>query len=152
NGVIARNVGGGTSWKNTVWQLNPAVPGKTPSLLRDVILFDLVDGVGVNDQIHGGADDDLTFGQRGYGRLFGDDGIDEIVGGFGNDFIDGGAGADILLGDQGQILRAFNADGSALLNSDGSWHRDVVLEEVATVAGIVSISSSKTVSRTGLAS
>ncbi|MGB3415081.1 MAG: calcium-binding protein [Mesorhizobium sp.] len=152
NGLIARKVVGGTSWKDTVWQLDPPVPGKADSLLRDVIRFDLIDGVGGDDEIHGGADDDRIFGQRGDDSLYGDDGIDEIVGGLGSDTIDGGAGVDYLLGDEGQILRAYNADGSALLNSDGSWHRDVVLEEVATLVSIVSLSSSKTVSRTDLAS
>ena len=29
----------------------------------------------------------------------------------------------------GQIVRAFNADGTPRLNSNGSWHRDVFLEE-----------------------
>lgn len=152
NGLIARKEVGGTSWKNTVWQLNPAVPGKAPSLLRDVIRFDLEDNVGGDDEVHGGDDDDRIFGQRGDDRLFGDNGIDEIVGGLGSDHIEGGAGVDYLLGDEGQILRAFNPDGTALLNSDGSWHRDVVLEEVATIVSITSISSSKTVSRANLAS
>lgn len=150
NGIIARGVVGGTSWKNTVWRLNPAIPGKAPSLLREVVLFDLADGVAGNDTIRGGADDDRIFGQRGNDTLYGDDGIDEIVGGLGADTIDGGAGNDIVLGDAGQILRAFNPDGSAVLNSDGSWHRNVVLEEVATITGMVALSSNKTISRNGL--
>ena len=43
--------------------------------------------------------------------------------------VDGGAGVDYLLGDEGRIVRAYGRDGSAILNSDGTWHRDVVLEE-----------------------
>ncbi|MEP6565327.1 MAG: hypothetical protein ABJB10_09315, partial [Mesorhizobium sp.] len=152
NGLIARKVLGGVNWKGTIWQLNPAVPGKAPSLLRDVIRFDLIDGVGGNDWIHGGDDDDRIFGQRGDDRLYGENGIDEIVGGLGADLIEGGAGVDYLLGDEGQILRAFNADGTALLNSDGSWHRDVVLEEVATIVSMVALNSNTAVSRTDLAS
>ena len=105
NGVIARNIIGGTSWKNTQWQLNPVVPGKAASLLRDVILFDHVDFVGGADNIHGGDSDDRIFGQRGNDSLFGDNGIDEIVGGLGSDVIEGGAGADIALGDEGQITQ-----------------------------------------------
>ena len=152
NGLIARKVVGGTDWRSTIWQLNPPVPGKAPSLMRDVIRFDLIDGVGGNDWLHGGDDDDRIFGQRGDDRLYGENGIDEIVGGLGADLIEGGAGVDYLLGDEGQILRAFNPNGTALLNSDGSWHRDVVLEEVATVVSVTSISSSKTIARTNLAS
>ena len=37
------------------------------------------------------------------------------------------------------IVRTFNADGTPKLNSDGSWHRDIVLEDYGTVTGTLEI-------------
>jgi Ca2+-binding RTX toxin-like protein len=64
-----------------------------------------------------------------------------IIGGAGSNNINGGASDDIILGGYGKIVGAFNPDGSELLNSDGSWHRDVVTEEVGSITGTVELDS-----------
>ncbi|MBK8083037.1 MAG: hypothetical protein IPK28_03915 [Devosia sp.] len=151
NGIIGRTIIGGTSWKDFVYKLNPVVPNRPAALIRDVVLFDHADFVGGDDEVHGGAGEDRIFGQRGDDRLYGDADADEIIGGLGGDTIDGGAGTDILLGDEGQIVRAIDGNGAAILNSNQTWHRDVVLEEVASIGGLISLSSNLAVSGTGLA-
>ncbi|WP_236960944.1 beta strand repeat-containing protein [Methylobacterium durans] len=138
NGIITRNVLV-DDVKAVAWQMNPGTFADT--VRRDVMRFDLIDFVGGNDLIDGGAGDDRLFGQIGDDRILGGDGSDEIVGGLGRDTIDGGAGLDILLGDEGRIVRAYAQDGSAVLNSDGTWHRDVVLEEIGTVTASIATDS-----------
>ena len=64
-----------------------------------------------------------------------------IIGGGGSNNINGGASDDIILGGYGKIVGALNPDGTELLNSDGSWHRDVVTEQVGTVTGAVALDS-----------
>ncbi|WP_348641977.1 calcium-binding protein [Methylobacterium sp. WL9] len=134
NGVITRNVLL-DDVKTVTWQRNPGSFADT--VMRDVLRFDLIDFVAGNDTIDGGAGDDRLFGQMGDDRIAGGDGSDEIVGGLGRDTIDGGAGVDYLLGDEGRIVRAYRTDGSAVLNTDGTWHRDVVLEEIGSVTGSI---------------
>src|SRR6202035_1295714 len=65
-----------------------------------------------------------------------------IIGGGGSNNINGGASDDIILGGYGKIVGALNPDGTELLNSDGSWHRDVVTEEVGSITGTVALDSS----------
>ena len=60
----------------------------------------------------------------------GQDGDDEVIGGLGNDRITDGSGNDISDRGMGTDSRAFNADGTPRINKNGSWHRDVLLEEV----------------------
>ena len=114
-------------------------PAPFADLKRDVFLFDVIDGVGGDDTMHGGAGADILYGQRGDDTMYGDDGSDEVIGGLGDDEMHGGAGADFMLGDQGYFVRAVNEDGSARLNSDGSFHRDCVLEDVGTITGMVAL-------------
>ena len=58
-------------------------------------------------------------------------GVDSIIGGNGSDTITTGDGDDIVLGDNGEIVQAFGANGLPMLTSDGTLHRDVVLERSA---------------------
>ena len=145
NGVITRNVLV-DDVKSVTWQRNPGVFADT--VMRDVLRFDLIDFIGGNDAIAGGAGDDRIFGQMGDDLIYGEEGSDEIVGGLGRDTIDGGAGVDYILGDEGRIVRAYGRDGSAVLNSDGTWHRDVVLEEIGTVTAAIATDSQTGAART----
>ena len=137
NGMILRQVLV-DDVKHITWQMDPA---PFAAARREVTLFDLIDGVGGGDHIMGDAGDDRLFGQTGDDWIEGGDGADEIVGGLGSDRISGGAGNDMILGDLGRIVRAYRPDGSALLNSDGSWHKDVVLEEVGTITRVIATDS-----------
>ncbi|MER2250684.1 hypothetical protein ABS772_12255, partial [Methylorubrum podarium] len=145
NGVITRNVLV-DDVKSVAWQRNPGPFADT--VTRDVLRFDLIDFVGGDDAIAGGAGDDRIFGQMGDDLIYGEEGSDEIVGGLGRDRIDGGTGVDYLLGDEGRIVRAYGQDGSAVLNSDGTWHRDVVLEEIGTVTAAIATDSQSAAART----
>ncbi|MFF9468200.1 MULTISPECIES: hypothetical protein [unclassified Methylobacterium] len=145
NGVITRNVLV-DDVKSVTWQRNPGTFADT--VMRDALRFDLMDFVGGNDAIAGGAGDDRIFGQMGDDLIYGEEGSDEIVGGLGRDRIDGGTGVDYLLGDEGRIVRAFTTDGAAVLNSDGTWHRDVVLEEIGTVTAAIATDAQSAAART----
>ena len=68
-------------------------------------------------------------------------GNDSIIGGDGNDNITATDGADIVLGDNGEIVQAFGASAAPVLNSDGTLHRDVVLEEIGTITGSIMLDS-----------
>lgn len=59
-------------------------------------------------------------------------GEDEVYGELDEDTLFGGSGADFMLGDVGVLIREFNPDGTPRLNENGSWHRDVFLEEVGS--------------------
>ena len=74
--------------------------------------------------------------------LLGGAGGDELIGGLGNDDLQGEAGNDLLIADLGHVLRTKNADGSFRLNSNGSIHRDVFLEEMASVTAELDIDNS----------
>ncbi|TVS20405.1 MAG: calcium-binding protein, partial [Planctomycetaceae bacterium] len=108
-------------------------------IIREVTLYDDIDGIGGNDTIRGGAGSDIIYGQRGDDVIEGVGGDNDIIGGLGNDILRGGDGNDILIGDVGRIVPAFNADGSPRLNEDGSWHRDVLLEDIGRVIGMIPI-------------
>ncbi len=111
----------------------------TGVVIRDIVRFDNIDRVGGNDTLFGDNGQDILLGQRGDDTLDGGAGDDELIGGLGNDTLHGGDGRDVLLGDEGTIVRTFNADGTPKLNSDGSWHRDIVLEDYGTVTGTLEI-------------
>ncbi|MBE9030746.1 DUF4347 domain-containing protein [filamentous cyanobacterium LEGE 11480] len=100
-------------------------------VIRDVVRFDDIDGISGNDFLRGDAGDDILYGQRGDDTIEGNAGDDELIGHLGNDTLRGGDGNDTLLGDVGTIVRATNADGSPRRNLDGSWHRDILLTDVA---------------------
>jgi Ca2+-binding RTX toxin-like protein len=77
----------------------------------------------------GGAGRDILHGQRGADRIDGQSGDDNIFGELGSDVLFGGDGNDVVLAEAGQILPIFNADGSPVVNADGSWRRTIVLED-----------------------
>ncbi len=111
-------------------------PAPFADVIRDVTLFDDVDGVAGNDVILGGAGNDILYGQRGNDVIQGGAGDDELIGGLGDDVLLGEEGTDILVGDTGVISRAWNADDSPTLNPNGSWHKDVLLTDVGVVTGV----------------
>ncbi|WP_374624712.1 calcium-binding protein, partial [Devosia sp.] len=121
-------------WKTVDWERGYWGAGRVyGAIIRDVLRFDLSDYVGGNDILGGGRGDDLIYGQRGNDTIDGGGGLDDLVGGMGSDTIRGGGGNDILIGDEATIYKAFDGNGSARLNTDLSWHRDIVLEEVGVI-------------------
>ena len=135
NGQICRQVLV-DDWRSMVWARNPA---PFNDLIRQVTTYDEL--LGGNDYISGGNGMDRLFGQAGNDTIIAGSGSAEIVGGLGSNYIDGGSGNDIIVGGEGRIVRALNPDGTPLLNTDGTWHRDVVLEEVGSITGAVAINS-----------
>ena len=129
NGLIMRRI-----LEDGSYELYPA---PFADVIRDIVRFDDTDAVAGDDTIYGGAGDDIIHGQRGDDTIFGDQGDDELFGDLGSDAIEAGEGHDVVLGDEGQIIRAYHEDGTPRLNSNGSWHRDVVLEEVGWIVGAV---------------
>lgn len=81
---------------------------------NDVITAEASDGtfVGVADEFHGGAGDDILTGLDGADRLYGDEGVDLLRGDAGDDRLEGGAGNDRLFGGLGNdvILGGAGAD------------------------------------------
>lgn len=68
-------------------------------------LFDVQgDTRGGNDELHGGAGNDILYGQGGSDLLHGDDGNDVLSGGAGKDTLFGDAGNDVLLGGKGDDI------------------------------------------------
>ena len=47
-------------------------------------------------------------------------------------------------------MRTFNSDGSIRLNSDGSWHKDILLEDVGIVTGTLNVDHSPASGLAGL--
>ena len=123
-------------WRNMVWARDPA---PFSDLIRQVTPYDVL--LGGNDYISGGSGIDRIFGQAGNDTIIAGNGSDEIIGGLGSNNINGGSGNDIIVGGEGKIVRALNPDGTPLLNTDGTWHRDVVLEQVGSITGSVAINS-----------
>ncbi|MEP0919876.1 DUF4347 domain-containing protein [Leptolyngbya sp. DQ-M1] len=129
NGTITRHLVNG-AWQRYVAPFN--------SVIRDIVRFDDVDRIGGNDVMRGGAGDDIIQGQRGDDWIDGGAGDDELYGQLGNDTIGGGEGQDTILGDVGIIVRDYNSNGTARINLNGSWHRDVILTDVGRLTGAVS--------------
>ena len=124
------------NWQNMVWAANPAPFG---DLVRQVTTYDEL--LGGADTIVGGDGIDRIFGQAGNDTITDGNGSDEVIGGLGSNNITVGSGDDTVLAGEGQIFRALNPDGTPALNSDGSWHRDVLLEQVGAITGSVGIDS-----------
>jgi len=133
NGLIVRTVLDPVAW---TWLRYPA---PFADVIREVERFDDIDLISGNDTIYGDGGQDILLGQRGDDVLEGDGGDDELVGHLGTDTLRGGDGYDFLVGDSGVIHRDFTPSGLPRLNENGSWHRDVVLEELATLAGTLPI-------------
>jgi Ca2+-binding RTX toxin-like protein len=138
NGLITRRPDGAGGWQRYV-----ARPGQgRGDVIRDVTRFDDREAsLGIpnawgNDIVRGDDGEDILFGQRGDDWIEGGNGDDEAYGQLGNDVMLGGAGRDVLLGDVGIINRAYNANGSARLNADGSWHKDAIVTEVADLIAL----------------
>ena len=112
-------------------------PAPFADVIRKVTRYDDIDRVAGNDTIYGNDGDDRVFGQRGDDVIFGDAGDDELIGHLGDDNIQGGADNDVILSDVGTIVRDFLEDGTPRQKNNGSWHRDVVLEEVGNIAGVI---------------
>jgi trimeric autotransporter adhesin len=126
NGSIVRRPQGNFGWQRY------AAPFS--DVIRDVARFDDIDRIGGDDWIRGGSGDDILHGQRGNDLVEGNAGDDELYGQLGHDTLQGGEGQDTMLGDVGRIVRDYNLDGTPRRNANGSWHRDVMLTDVAQIA------------------
>ncbi len=135
NGIILRSLLEGSE---PVW-----LTDENGDVIRQVSLFDNADFIGGNDTIDAGAGDDRVFGQRGGDIISGGLGDDELVGGLGADELRGDAGHDVLIGDVGTVYRALNDDGTAQRKANGSWQKNVVLEDMAEITEVIGISSSE---------
>ncbi len=133
NGLILRTE---ITVSPTTWERYPAPHADA---IRQVQRFDDIDLISGNDIIFGDAGRDILHGQRGNDEIDGGADDDEIMGDLGDDILRGGSGPDIVLGDVGYIHRAFNGDGTARLNPDGTPHREVYLEETATLVGTIEL-------------
>jgi Ca2+-binding RTX toxin-like protein len=133
NGLITREEIGAFQWQR--------YPEPFADIIRDVSLFDQIDGIVGNDTLFGGDGRDQLFAQQGDDRLFAGAGDDDLVGGLGDDILDGEGGHDILIADAGQIARDFNTDGSPRINENGAWRRNIFLEELGTVTDVIHIDS-----------
>ncbi|MCA9200731.1 MAG: hypothetical protein KDA87_24500, partial [Planctomycetales bacterium] len=129
NGEITRRLLEG---HDDQWEKYPA---PFADVIRSLQRFDDIDFVQGDDELHGDAGEDIIHGQRGNDLILGGDNDDELIGDLGDDSIQGNAGNDVLIADVGYVVRDFNKDGSPRTNNNGSWHRDVFLEEVATISG-----------------
>ncbi|MDQ1763879.1 lysis protein [Achromobacter xylosoxidans] len=68
-------------------------------------LFDVQGDLrGGNDELHGGAANDILYGQGGNDLLHGDEGNDVLSGGTGSDTLFGDAGNDVLIGGKGNDI------------------------------------------------
>jgi Ca2+-binding RTX toxin-like protein len=112
-------------------------PDPFADVIRLIDPFDNIDLISGDDVILGGANRDLLHGQRGNDLIRGGSGDDDILGGLGSDILAGDAGNDVVLGEGGQIVPLFNPDGSPTINSDGSWRRDVVLEDQGIIVDYI---------------
>ena len=134
NGIITRNL---LSPQLGTWE-NYLAPFDYVTI-REIQPFDDRDFVAGNDTLRGGDGMDILRGQRGDDEIHGGEGDDEIIGGLGSDDIFGDDGNDFILADAGQILRDLKDDGTPQLNSDDTWHRDLLTEEIGRVTNIIPI-------------
>ncbi len=71
------------------------------NVLNGTAGVDEISGMGGNDTLYGGDEDDLLDGGAGADTLYGEGGDDTLLGGDANDTIDGGTGADAMTGGLG---------------------------------------------------
>jgi Ca2+-binding RTX toxin-like protein len=108
-------------------------PAPFDDVIRTVTLYEGSATQVGNDQIDGGNGRDILHGQGGDDTIDGGAGDDELYGGQGNDTLRGEDGNDIVLGDRGQVFRAYDNLGQPVVDSNGSWHKDVVLEDAGYI-------------------
>ncbi len=133
NGRITRSL---LENQSDAWERYPA---PFADVIRHVERYDDIDGVEGHDTILGQGGDDIVHGQRGNDTIDGGSGDDELLGELGDDTIVGGDGHDVLLADVGRVVRDLNDNGTPRRNENGWWHRDVFLEDVATIAGSIDL-------------
>jgi|GEM_PF-4447588 len=129
NGLILRTLLADGTWRK--------YPAPFADVIRTVTPYDQIDLIGGNDSLIGGGGRDVIHGQRGNDAIDAGAGDDDVLSGLGADILQGGDGNDTLLGDAGQILRAYDSYGNPVVNANGSWHRDVILEEIGSIVGRV---------------
>ena len=145
NGLILRTL---LPEQDDEWERYPA---PFPDVIREVTRFDDADRITGDDLIFGDEHDDILHGQRGDDTIHGGSGDDEIYGELGDDTITGDDGHDVILGDVGIITRDFTSENLPRLNENGAWHRDVFLQDVAGIAGIVNSDNTKNLGPQNLA-
>lgn len=113
----------------------------------DLAIISMLHGGSGNDELTGGAGNDLIFGGSGDDKLTGAAGNDFLIGGLGADRIVGSAGHDILVAgcvgcaSTEQDLRAISAAWAASKSLDAELV-DAVLDETGLVAGFDQLTGS----------
>ena len=107
---------------------------------------DMMSGNEGHDELHGGTGNDTMNGNDGRDHLEGDDGVDGLYGGLGRDLLDGGAGNDMLFGGGGNDeIRAtkgdiVDGDGVEMSDGDAGYHHgegtDDTVSYMDTDAGV----------------
>ena len=81
---------------------------------------DIMYGNAGDDVLHGGTGDDTLSGDAGNDKVFGGEGDDTISGGLGNDHLDGGAGDDVVDGGAGNDYVAGGTGDDTLSGGEGA--------------------------------
>lgn len=89
-----------------VW-LNYVEPFEA-EVVREIRRYDDIDYIQGNDEIYGGAGNDILHGQRGDDFISGGDGEDELYGELGSDTLDGGPGNDVIVSYARESLLRFH--------------------------------------------
>src|SRR5690606_6753197 len=89
----------------------------------------VLDGGAGNDELHGGADDDILYGGAGDDHLIGGDGDDILYGGAGDDHLVGGAGDDVLHGGRGRDLLEGGAGDDRYLFEPGDGGLNTIIRD-----------------------
>jgi len=114
-------------------------PDPFPDVIRHVQRYDDVDLIGGDDLMFGGSGDDIIHGQRGDDEIHAGQDDDEIYGELGDDDLSGDEGQDVVIGGGAIVVRDYNDDGRPRINESGAWHRDVFLEDIGVITGVIDI-------------
>jgi len=103
--------------------------------------------VGDDDELHGGAGEDMIVGEKGKDLIYGDDGNDDLDGGEGDDTVFGGMGDDFIQGDDDNTIGNDYLDGGdgadILLGTAGDdtvvggAGNDILYGEAANQLGVI---------------
>lgn len=136
NGVITRQLVGDFQWQR--------YPLPFDNVIREIDLFFGTTTASGNDTLMGGQGQDILHGQLGDDLLQGGADDDELHGDLGDNTLFGDDGNDILIANVGFVMREFDDNGLPRIDANGSWHRNVILEDIGTITGVMNISSTIT--------
>ena len=136
--------GPGSDHLNGIGHNNITAGNGNNYLIGDDGLIDFTNIAGANFVGRAELVDPLYFGNS---TIVAGNGVNSIIGGSGSNTITvgntntaGSGSDDIILGSDGEIVQAFS-NGKLILNSDGTAHRDVVLEQVGQITASIALDS-----------